>query len=253
MIGSDHQQSTPDVNTNVKGQEGDGDEGVLTRSETDFAVAANSPAIVDANKDTIDSNIADVPYDLLLDDELNGFFDNEDAISTNTDEGRMGYYLDKNNTEACTTLAPADSTSDFPVATVNQPQQVQEHDETISMKSDFLPMNHSQNYNSEYPIPLENLHDQQPQPAVSCSTTNVAPSNETSIVVSKEGNSVMDELNMDDIIIDGVEPTLTWHNEQVDKQHRQAMIRLMYVIVFDQDSISKMSRRVFKPTTHNEF
>ena len=130
-------------------------------------------------------------------------------------------------------IAPTDTTSDFssklPVATANQQQQVQEHDESTNMSRDFLPVNHSQNYGSEYPIPSENLHHEPSRPTISGSN-KAAPSNETSIVVNK-GNSVMDELSVDDIIIDGVQPTLPWHNEQLDKHHRQAMIRLMYVVV----------------------
>lgn len=246
MIGSDDQQIIPDVNIIVEGQECDGDGGVLTISEANFGVTANSQAIVDVNKDTM-SSIADVPYDLLLDDELNGFFDDEDAISTNTDEGRMDYYSEKNNTTTTCTrsnddrrgitlgveTAPTGTTSDIisklPVATANQQQQVQEHDESTSLSRDILPVNHSQNYGNEYSIPSENLHHQQSRPTVS-GTTKVAPSNETSIVVNK-GNSVMDELSVDAIIIDGVQPTLPWHNEQFDKHHRQAMIRLMYVVV----------------------
>ena len=89
-------------------------------------------------------------------------------------------------------------------------------------------------YSSELPTPSEKLHHRQvQQPTVSSTTNSTVPDYKTSAIVGKGATSVVDDLGTDDIVIDGVEPTLIWHNEQFDKHHRQAMIRLVYVAVLN--------------------
>ena len=101
MDGANLQPTTPNVNNESR----DGVQGVAMSSDTDFAAPAPTQttattlsAVVtmpSASTAVVNTSVTEVPYDLLLDDELNGFFDDEDAISTSTDEGGMGYYFDK--------------------------------------------------------------------------------------------------------------------------------------------------------------
>jgi hypothetical protein len=212
-------------------------------------------------------NDTDIPYDLLLDDELNGFFDDEDAISTTTDEGRMGFgFFTKNSTPnddgsaAAASSDPAVGTAstDKITATVGsinnedgKGSNVQgvaaaaaaatttEHLASERASHEFLSTSqqHSYNKDSTDPIPLDHLHHhhhhQQQRhetlPTAVSSTATASLKNDTSTIVVKGGNtSVMDASNLDDdIIIDGVEPTAAWHSPNFDRHHRQAMIQLM--------------------------
>jgi hypothetical protein len=289
------QQSTPDVNTNMDERQGDGVGGVNTSSEADLVAtaaaqtAATSLAAVvtmtaatsadittNTGTDTIYNN-GDVPYDLLLDDELNGFFDDEDAISTTTDEGGMSYYLNQKNTASnddvdaaasgtgvdtaltdTSAAAAAAAAGSNEVGTQRDIQRVAVpiastgNQHQVCTNNNQLPTNtHPHNnsidmYTSDLPIPLG--HAQQPPSAMTSTTIASNKSNAQKIVAKGGSSSVMDELNMDDIVIDGVEPTLAWHNEQFDRPHRQAMIRLMYVPVV----ATEMKREDPKPKIRSQ-
>lgn len=274
MNETDLQQSTPDVNTNMDERQGDGVGGVSTSSEADLVataaaqtaatslaaivtMTAATSADITASTDTI-YNSGDVPYDLLLDDELNGFFDDEDAISTTTDEGGMSYYLDRKHTTSIddgdvtaaaasgTTMdtAPTDTSAAAGSNEVGKqndihrlavpiaPTGIQHQEGTNNNQLPTSPHPHNNSvdmYTSDVPIPLGHAHSLL---SAMTSTTTVSSKNNAPKIVAKVGNSsVMDELNMDDIVIDGVEPTLAWHNEQFDRHHRQAMIRLIVTLL----------------------
>lgn len=283
-------QPTTVVNMKVGEQTGNGIGGVTPVSEPDFDVTATtptaetslsamvtmtSPTTTDMNTTTNHSdslNNTDVPYDLLLDDELNGFFDDEDAISTTTDEGRMSYYLDRKNsgnaasadvavsavdtnrtrmnTTSGTSNADMSEVGDtnntqtvaVPTETPGNQQLEQEHDaSSLSSSNNRLPLNQHHHTkrsdihttSSDFPSPVEHLPVQQPSPlpVASSTATKSCVNNASAVVVKRGNNSIVDELNLDDIVIDGVEPTLPWHSELFDSSHRQAMIRLMYVPV----------------------
>ena len=193
----------------------------------------------------------DVPYDLLLDDELNGFFDDDDAISTTTDEGELGAYslldqknsVDSDNRDVATTAGTDEDTppTDATSATSGRnevdmqqyirgvaPTALTGHQQQECTNNDHLLACHDPSNKSIdiYPFPLKHAHQQHP----STSTLSIK-NNLSSVVVNERKSITMDELNVDEIVIDGVEPTLVWHNEQIDRHHRQAMIGLMYVVV----------------------
>ncbi len=134
---------------------------------------------------------------LLLDDELNGFFDDDDDGTNLNVDDFLGHIQDDDNMMTTSHSAPH-------IDDINPTAKLLQSYST-SHSNHHVPSHQQNNINhvDTRQVPSQYVYDELPRTATST-----------------------DE---DDIIIDGTEPTLQWHNESVDRPLRQAMIRIMYV------------------------
>jgi hypothetical protein len=149
------------------------------KSTNNITDSNNSTDVKDASSSLSPS---DVPYDLLLDDELNSFFDNDN------ESGDVYFPFNNGEIEFIQDEVPLHDQEKATTSTTTTAIGMSQPDSTI----------------------VGNMDD----------TTN--PKSQKDIDISQALTSEMKEP-----LIDGRESTLSWHNEQLDKVHRQSMIRLM--------------------------
>jgi hypothetical protein len=149
---------------------------------------------------------------LVLDDELKGFFD-DDGDGTNTNVDDFLGHIQEDDDMMITTSHSAPPIDDNLNPTANLLQShltshIHHHHHVPSPHHHHNNNNNNNNHDDDdtrQQVPFQSVHDEPPRTATTTAT---------------------DE---DDIIIDGTEPTLPWHNESLDRPLRQAMIRIMYV------------------------
>jgi hypothetical protein len=150
----------------------------------------------DVEASTSSLTTSDVPYDLLLDDEFNSFFDNDNESNDDF------FHFNNGDLEY---LKAAVSTPDQPTtAATTTTADAESEQQSLSISTSIGQRDLSTDANS---------NDQH-------NTTNQISQND-----DDPSQALLSE--MKEPMIDGKESTLSWHNEQLDKVHRQSMIRLM--------------------------